>query len=67
MSDGKNTELDTPAPSQAEIDALLNPDNMSGKQLEALRKMDEKNVDREDLGVLMAGMLDAYNAAKNSV
>ncbi len=58
------SELNEAAPTQAEIDDLLNPDYLSGRQREALRRLDEKNIDRADLVALLQGALDAYNRAK---
>ncbi len=59
------SELEKSMPSQAEMDDLLNPDFMSGRQLEILKKMDEKNVDRADLLELMRSFLDSYRSAVN--
>lgn len=61
------SELDTPAPSKAEIKELLNPDFMSGKQIEVMKKIDESNVDRSDLEDLLEGLLASYLSAKNGV
>lgn len=58
------SELDKLVPSQAEVDALLDPETLSGKQIAILRKLDEKNLDQDDLAILMQQMLDSYNAAK---
>ena len=52
-------------PSQQQIDDLLNPDVLSGKQIEIMRKLDEKNLDREDMEEILRSFLASYNAAKN--
>lgn len=62
--DEKTSELDKPAPSAEEVEALLNPDFMSGSQIKALKAMDEKNVDREDLAQLLAFFMSSYQSAK---
>ena len=60
------SELNKPAPSQSDIDQHLDPDHMSGSQIKALKAIDEKNLDKDDLAELAKGMLDAYNTAKQS-
>lgn len=59
------SEFDKDAPTQEEVDDALNPDYFSGKQYEALKKMDEKNVDRNDLSTLFQRIRDKYRSAKN--
>lgn len=54
------SELSKVAPTQAEMDKLLDPAYMSGKQLEILLKMDEKNVDRADLRLVLAAFIETY-------
>ncbi len=60
------TELNKSAPTQAEMDQLLDPDYLSGRQRDALKRLDEKNVDRSDLMELFAGALEAYKAARDA-
>ena len=43
------SELEKTPPTQSEVDALLDPDILSGRQIAVLKKMDEKNVDTGDL------------------
>lgn len=59
-------ETNTP-PTQAEMDDALNPDVFSGSQRKALKKMDEKNVDADDLSEALKGALTAYENAKNGL
>lgn len=58
------TELNQTPPTQAEVDAALDPDVLSGAHIRALKKLDEKNVDMEDLEDIFEGFLTAYEAAK---
>ena len=58
------SELEKTPPTQSEVDALLDPDILSGRQIAVLKKMDEKNVDTGDLEAALAGFLVAYEAAK---
>lgn len=53
-----------PPPTQAEIAARLNAEDLSGKHIAILRRMDEKNVDRDDLAALIALFIRVYNDAK---
>lgn len=54
-------------PSQSEMDAALNPDVLSGAQIRALKKLDEKNVDTEDLEQAILGALATYEAISDGV
>lgn len=65
MTDTRS-ELDQPIISDEAMEELLNPDNMSGNQREALKRLDDKNVDHADLKEALAGALAAYEKAKNS-
>ena len=59
-----NVTLETEAlPTQAEMDATLNPDVLSGAQIRALKKLDEKNLDTEDFAEILAAGLAAYQKA----
>lgn len=58
------SELNQTPPTQTEVDTLLDPDILSGKQITILKKIDEKNVDLEDLEDVFEGFLAAYEAAK---
>lgn len=57
-------ELNQIPPTQTEVDGLLDPDILSDKQIAILKKIDEKNVDIEDLEGVLEGFLSAYEAAK---
>lgn len=59
-------ETGTP-PTKAEMDAALNPDVLSGAQIRALKKLDEKNVDTEDLEQAILGALATYEAISDGV
>lgn len=58
------TENTINPPSDADIDKLLDPDVMSGRQIEALRKIDEKNVDHSDLKNFLLAFIEGYESAK---
>lgn len=58
------SELNKPTPTQADIDEHLDPETMSGAQRRALKAIDEKNLDKNDLATMLEGALDAYNTAK---
>ncbi len=51
---------------QSEMDAALNPENFSGAELRALKKLDEKNVDVADLTAMFELALLAYQRGKNN-
>ena len=59
------TETATP-PTQAEMDAALDPEVLSNAQIRALKKLDEKNVDQEDLANALQTALAKYKAAVNA-
>ncbi len=54
-------------PSQSEMDAVLDPDVLSGAQIKVLKKLDEKNVDTEDLEQAILGALATYEAISDGV
>lgn len=58
------SELGKETPSQSDIDELLNPDALSGRQIEVLRKLDEKNLDKEDLEEILSAFMTTYQQAK---
>lgn len=54
-------------PTQAEMDAALDPDILSGAQIRAIKKLDEKNVDTDDLASAILGALATYEAVSDGV
>ena len=62
MTENLNTAIIT----QAEMDAALDPDVLSGAQIRALKKLDEKNLDTDDLAEILAAGLAAYQKAANA-
>lgn len=62
-----NVTLETAVPpTQAEMDAALNPDDLSGAQIRALKKLDEKNLDTDDFAEILAAGLAAYHKAADA-
>lgn len=53
------------APSEEEMDVLLDPQNLSGAQIDVLKKMDDKNVDHADIKILVTTFIEAFNRARN--
>ena len=58
------SELNNPIPSKDEVNDLLNPDFMSGRQIAAFKKLDESNLDIEDFAELLQAAMDAYLKAR---
>ena len=54
------------AVTQAEMDAALSPETFSGAERRALRAMDEKNVDHDDLANMLSLALAAYQRGKTT-
>lgn len=61
------SELDKTPPTPAEMDAVLDPEILAGAQIKALKKLDEKNVDTDDLATAILGALAKYEAVSDGV
>ena len=58
------TSTDKPL-TQTEMDAVLNPNDLSGNEIKAMKALDDKNVDELEMEEALRQALIAYESAKN--
>ena len=58
------TSTDKPL-TQTEMDAVLNPNDLSGNQIKAMKALDDKNIDELEMEAALRQALVAYESAKN--